>query len=237
MKRSISGFVILLSIWYGNKKTPAKAILDKPLKEVRKLEEDGIIVNGRKYWLVVLITTTDTVDRRIPWNCGQFDEKFGCNFCLLKGIRIPKGKGNVRVYPQPKDGLPVELRTLEQHKRDMTLAIRTGKTVNGIKWETPVGILPKFDYVKTCVPEYMHVDCLGVCKQFLKLFFFVIFVFIISFLVQSLEYILPSKYFNHFYLLSYWLNVLLQERVSVVNVKKCEVLFKQFVKDTETILG
>jgi len=133
MKRSISGFVILLSIWYGNKKTPAKAILDKPLKKVRKLEEDGIIVNGRKYWLVVLIATTDTVDRRIPWNCGQFNGEFGCNFCLLKGIRIPKGKWNVRVYSQPKDGLPVELRTLEQHKRDMTLAIRTGKTVNGIK--------------------------------------------------------------------------------------------------------
>lgn len=43
--------------------------------------------------------------------------------------------------------------------------------VNGIKGETPFVIIPKFDYVKACVPEYMHGSCLGVCKQFLKLFF------------------------------------------------------------------
>lgn len=87
-------------------------------------------------------------------------------------IRVPKGKGNVRVYPVPNDGLPaVELRTLEQHGRDMKLAIETRKMVNGIKGETPSVILSGFDYVKARVPEYMHGDCLGVCKQFWKLFF------------------------------------------------------------------
>jgi|LakMenEpi03Aug12_release.lakeMendotaPanAssembly.Ray.scaffolds.fasta_scaffold3216026_1 hypothetical protein len=53
----------------------------------------------------------------------------------------------------------------------MELAIRTSKMVNDIKGETPFGILPKFDYVKASVPEYMHGDCLGVCKQFFKQFF------------------------------------------------------------------
>lgn len=86
-------------------------------------------------------------------------------FCLL---RAPKG--NVWVYPEPKDGLPVELRTLEQYRKDMELAIRTSKMVNDIKGETPFGILPKFDYVKASVPEYMHGGCLGVCKQFFKQF-------------------------------------------------------------------
>lgn len=69
-------FVILLSIWYGDKKPSAKTIMDQPLKELRKLEEDGIIVNGRKYRLVVLIATTDTVACPIPWNCGQFNGEF-----------------------------------------------------------------------------------------------------------------------------------------------------------------
>lgn len=38
----------------------------------------------------------------------------------------------------------------------MNLTIRTGKMVNGIKGETSFVILSKFDYVKACVPEYVH---------------------------------------------------------------------------------
>jgi hypothetical protein len=108
------GFVILMSFWYENKKPPAKALVDHLLKELQRLQEDGIIVNGIKFRFVVLIATTDRVARPIPWNCGQFNGSFGCNICLLEGIIVPKGKGNVRVYPEPNDGLPaVELRTLE----------------------------------------------------------------------------------------------------------------------------
>ena len=60
------GFVILLSLWFGNKKPPAKALMDEPLAELQRLEKDGIIVKGRKYRLVVLIATTDTVAHPIP---------------------------------------------------------------------------------------------------------------------------------------------------------------------------
>ena len=75
----------------------------------------------------------------------------------MEDIRVPKGKGNTRVYPEPMEGLPVaEVRTLEQHKRDMKLAIATGQMVNGIKGDTPFSILTYLDYVKACVPEYMH---------------------------------------------------------------------------------
>ena len=277
------GFVILLSLWFGNKKPLAKALMDQPLAELQRLEKDGIIVKGRKYRLVVLIATTDTVARPIPWNCGQFNGKFGCNFCLMEGIRVPNGKGNTRVYPEPMEGLPVaEVRTLEQHKRDMKLAIATGQMVNGIKGDTPFSILTYLDYVKACVPAYMHGDCLGVAKQFLKLYFtgkksqglwyigtkipvvnarlmnikppyeitrsagavddlphwkasmfrsFFLYYFVV------LEDLLPSQYFEHFCLFSYGLNVLLQEKVSIEDVKKCNVLFKKFVKDTETLYG
>jgi hypothetical protein len=71
------GFVILMSFWYGNKKPPAKALMDYTLKELQRLHEDGIIVNRKKFRFVVLITTTDTVARPIPWNCGQFNGSFG----------------------------------------------------------------------------------------------------------------------------------------------------------------
>jgi len=53
------GFVILMSLWYGNKKPPAEAIMDHPLKELQRLQEDGIIVNGRKYRFVGLIVCYD----------------------------------------------------------------------------------------------------------------------------------------------------------------------------------
>jgi hypothetical protein len=54
---------------------------------------------------------------------------------------------------------------------------------------------------------------------------------------EILEDILPAKYFNHFCMFIYGLNVSLQEKVSVENLKKCEALFKKFVKDTVNIYG
>lgn len=58
------------------------------------------------------------------------------------------------------------------------------------------------------------------------LFFFVI-----------LEDQLPSIYFDHFLNFSYGLFILLQEKVSVDQVKKVEPLFRQFVIDMENLYG
>lgn len=52
-----------------------------------------------------------------------------------------------------------------------------------------------------------------------------------------LEDILPKQFFDHFCLLSYGLNVLLQEKVSVRDVKTTELIFKKLVKDTEILYG
>ena len=164
-------FVLLLALWFGNKKPPRKALLDHPLFDLRRLQEDGIVVNGRQYFVRVLIVTTDTVARTIPWNMTQFNGKCGCNFCLMIGRRVKKGNGTVQVYPEPSDGTIVEQRTLEQHMRDMAEVIRTKKTINGIRGETPFVGLPGFDFIKACVPEYMHAVCLGVIKALLNLWF------------------------------------------------------------------
>ena len=53
-------FVLLLALWFGNKKPPRKALLDHPLFDLRRLQEDGIVVNGRQYFVRVLIVTTDS---------------------------------------------------------------------------------------------------------------------------------------------------------------------------------
>lgn len=279
------GFIVLLSLWFGNKKPPRKPFMEIPLLELKRLQLDGFTVNGKQYYVVVLIITTDTVARTIPWNVAQFNGKYGCNFCLMEGLRVKKGKGSVRVYPEPAENEPaVEQRSLQQHERDLKSIRQSKKEINGIKGETPLSILPNFDYVKACVPEYMHGSCLGVVKYFLKLFFtgkkgqgswfigtrtklsivnarlkktkppyeitrtggqvddlpnwkasmfrsFGLYYFVV------LEGILPPKYFNHFCLLSYGLNVLLQEKVSVEDVRKTEIIFKQFVRETEVLYG
>ncbi len=58
------------------------------------------------------------------------------------------------------------------------------------------------------------------------LFFFVV-----------LEGILPDEYFDHFMNLSYGMFVLLQEKVSVEDVKKVEVLFRRYIQDTQKLYG
>ena len=61
-------FVLLLALWFGNKKPPRKALLEHPLFDLIRLQEHGIVVNGRQYFDHVLIVTTDTLARSIPWN-------------------------------------------------------------------------------------------------------------------------------------------------------------------------
>lgn len=52
-----------------------------------------------------------------------------------------------------------------------------------------------------------------------------------------LEDLLPKIFFDHFSWLSYGLQVLLQDEVSVEKVKEVEFLFSNFVRETETLYG
>ncbi|KAI9551085.1 hypothetical protein GHT06_001917 [Daphnia sinensis] len=54
---------------------------------------------------------------------------------------------------------------------------------------------------------------------------------------QILEGLLVEEYFEHFSNLMYGLYGLLQERISVKDVKNVEVLFKKFVTDMELLYG
>lgn len=51
------------------------------------------------------------------------------------------------------------------------------------------------------------------------------------------EEILPAVYFQHFCQLAYGMSLLLRERVSVADIKKVDVLFKQFVREFEMLYG
>lgn len=154
--------------------------------------------------------------------------------------------------------------------------------MNGIIGPTPLSKIPHFDFIRACIPEYMHSVCQGAIKQLIQLWTlpayskrnwsltkklkvinarirnctpsyevtrtfdslnelanwkasmyrsFALFFYVI------LEDQLPAAYFEHFLDFSYGLFILLQEKVSVDDVKNVEILFRRFVKEMETLYG
>ncbi len=69
-------YVILLAMWFGNKKPPMNAFLDWIISEWTRLEKDGIDVNGIHYKVRVLVITTDTVARPVIRNTTQYNGEF-----------------------------------------------------------------------------------------------------------------------------------------------------------------
>lgn len=125
----------------------------------------------------LLTCTCDLPARAIVYNCNQFNGDFSCWFCLQKGETFKHESGGIsHVYPfkeSPKD----PPRTPKTVKRDVQLAstkIRNHEsktTVNGHKGKFWFMYLDNFDPIYSCVIDYMHGICLGVCKQLLTLWF------------------------------------------------------------------
>lgn len=95
-------FIILLALWFGNRKPPRKVLMDRAIEELQHLQDNGFVVDGKKYKLRVLILTTDTMARPVLKNTTQFNAAFGCDWCLLEGKIVKKGKGHTRVYCEPR---------------------------------------------------------------------------------------------------------------------------------------
>jgi len=83
-------FVVLISLWYGNKKPPANGFLDHGLNELNKIQNTGFTVKNEKFKLRVLIVTSDTVARPIMRCSRQYNGKYGCDFCLHPGKLVQK---------------------------------------------------------------------------------------------------------------------------------------------------
>lgn len=170
-------FVILLAIWFGNKKTPRSVFMDGFLERLKSLEKDGFVYNGILFKVRVLVITVDTIARSELNSTTRCNGEDGCDFCLHPGEQIKRG---VRVYPQPdaeaekdtgREPIVYPLRTLEQHRRDVKIAEASGKRVNGIIGPNPFMNIPKFDFVKALVPDYfIHCCCQGVYKLFINIF-------------------------------------------------------------------
>ncbi len=72
-------FIILLALWFGNRKPPRKALMEQSIAELKHLQMNGFEVDGRLYKVRVLVITTDTMARPVLKNTSQFNGAFGCD--------------------------------------------------------------------------------------------------------------------------------------------------------------
>lgn len=172
-------FLILLAIWVGNKKPPKYAFMRGSIAKLKKLERDGFHYNGKLYKIRVLVITVDTIARSALTNTTQHNGDCGCDFCLHPGEQISKGRGTIRVYPQPDEEFDEEnnlehltysSRSLEQHLRDVKMAMESGQRINGVVAPNPFMDLPDFNFIKALVLDYLHSCCQGVFKDYIILF-------------------------------------------------------------------
>lgn len=85
--RSRRSNMILMSLWYGNKKPPRIPFLNAALEELEELGNSGIYYSGLRFFVIPVVLTTDTMARSVFLNCIQFNGESGCDFCLHTGLK------------------------------------------------------------------------------------------------------------------------------------------------------
>lgn len=139
--------IILLALWYGNRKPSSTNFLQEIVNKLDHLKEVGFEVDGVKWTVILTVITVDTIARPLLRSTTQFNGQFGCDFCLIPGINVKnitnielgliiqprysgimtkKGKGHVRSYRipwNPDEMFP--LRNTEQHIHDVEVNYRT----------------------------------------------------------------------------------------------------------------
>ena len=89
------------------------------------------------------------------WNCDGVP--------LFKSSELPFG---------PYKGLSSRAtKTGPTAKHILQNACGTGKVVKGVQGPSILCLLPRFNVIDGCVPDYMHAVILGVVRQFGKLWF------------------------------------------------------------------
>lgn len=138
--------MILMALWFGNKKPPKGPFLDRSIAELKRLSTTGIPFGELTVKLKPLVLTTDSMARTVFLDGKICRGEFGCDFCLhpgksdthiflnsnlysvfiistYSGEMIKIGRGSSRVYPEPITNPTFQLRTLEQHEEDLLVIL------------------------------------------------------------------------------------------------------------------
>ncbi|XP_051809331.1 uncharacterized protein LOC110972572 [Acanthochromis polyacanthus] len=157
--------VLLFGLWFGSKKPNVNTFLKPFTLECQKLLTGGfkLKINGilEQCRVVTALMMCDSVARPILQNMTQFNGQYGCSLCLHPGEQVQKGNGTVRAYPY-KD---VPKRDHTSTVNDAREALRTTKSVRGVKGPTCLINIPHFDVIDSMPPDHMHNVHLGLVRQ------------------------------------------------------------------------
>lgn len=160
--------VIVLGMWYGEKKPAMSVILDRAVEFFNEISKIGIPckLKDKEYCvkLFVIVACVDTIARP-PMNCtSQFNANYGCDWCEHPGQYFARSVRYPCLSNPPKER--DKATTVEYAKE----ALKKSKPVVGVKSASPLLNLNFFDIITGFCPDYMHCLLAGVAKQFTQYF-------------------------------------------------------------------
>ncbi|XP_023315688.1 uncharacterized protein LOC106648128 [Trichogramma pretiosum] len=158
--------LFLCGLWYGDKKPSFNLYLKPFVDELIKLYNDGfetITYDKKKIHVKVhtLFFSSDSPARSAVMNMKQFNGEYGCTYCLQKGDRL---ENNARVYPFCNSDPRTKQNYLQHLQETEKLKDRKIDSVKGVKGPSLISLIPNFNLIQACPPEYMHSCLLGVGK-------------------------------------------------------------------------
>ncbi|KAE8739600.1 hypothetical protein FOCC_FOCC014899 [Frankliniella occidentalis] len=156
--------ILLCGLYYGKKKPDINIILKPFVEELEVLRERGVVCNipGRVGPVTVKVHTilcsVDSVARPTLQGINQYNGRYGCSFCLKRGMYIQRGNGRARIY---LDNIFIP-RSHAQHmaalwRLEELRAINPArKQYQGIRRGSVLLLLPGFNIIRSFVPDYMH---------------------------------------------------------------------------------
>ncbi|XP_074098714.1 uncharacterized protein LOC141527241 [Cotesia typhae] len=163
--------ITLASICLGQKKPDMNNYSTPFVEECQKLANEGVTYtfNGYVYnkKVRVLVGVCDSVERPNLRCSKTFRGEYGCGLCKHPGEEISKGAGHVWVYPIDAHGNAFG----EGLRSHIETATHADSQEKGIKGRSVLFGVPDFDIIKNLAVDWMHCVPLGVCRQFLKLWF------------------------------------------------------------------
>ena len=161
--------LVTCGLWVGKGTKPEMSVfINKFVEKMNYLSTVGVecTIKGkeRKIKLYNIIGCMDSTARPTTTGKMQFNAKDGgCDWCLSEGHWFAGATRYPMSYPLP------ELRTQDNHLKNVGEAIHTEEAVHGVKYASSFMNLNEFDLFDGIVPDYMHCYCLGVGKQFTNL--------------------------------------------------------------------
>lgn len=159
--------VIIAGIWFGPEKPNANLFISVFRDCLKKLYKGICFKNsGQKFVKTrakIICGTCDLPAKSLFLNMKQFNGYYGCQKCLIRGLRIDK----THTYPY-EDNL--KLRSSEETIKFAKQAVVLKEDVFGVKGPTVMSDIC-VDFIGTTAVDVMHCVYLGITKRLMSIWF------------------------------------------------------------------